>query len=349
MNAADNAAIVSETDAGHSHSSSDEDDEHRECQSTRTGPYLAPPAAARDDGITCGSIFHIGELSNYEQMRYDNSDAEMDREEPLSSAVEELYCENMDDEDEAWVYKHMRSGQEEIFNVRRQQQNQQRNIERDTKSRVKSPEAEDVSERKGVANPGSISSERCEKTDSDSIGLRKGNSSGGTDANNIRLSLQSQKFDSQKSSYLQQALLLKPRASDAVLSCPRCFNIVCMDCQQHERFANQFRAMFVMNIGVDWQKRMMYDEAIGGLKVLSSGHIEGQHSSVLRMSSGGGEDGGGRSSLPNAVPHEESGFGCDKDEIYYSVHCNYCRWEVAALDMTDEIYYFYGCIASSSS
>ncbi|GAB4817238.1 hypothetical protein N2152v2_004284 [Parachlorella kessleri] len=38
--------------------------------------------------------------------------------------------------------------------------------------------------------------------------------------------------------------------SDAVLSCPLCFTTLCIDCQQHARYENQFRAMFVMNCKV---------------------------------------------------------------------------------------------------
>lgn len=328
MDNADNAAIVSETDAAHSHSSSDEDDERHEYQRSRTGRHrreVTNLTVARSDGSIGGSINHRGESSNVDQMCYDDSDEEMDGDETRPSATEQLYCENMDDEDEAWVYKHMRSGQEEVVYVRRQQSQQeyqQQNIDGDTKLQIKCPKGEEFSERKAVGISGSGSSARNTTT-------------------------KNQHLDSEKSSHLQKALLLKPRTSDAILSCPRCFNIVCMDCQQHERYASQFRAMFVMNIGVDWQKRMMYDDAIGGLKILSSGHVGSQNSSVLGMRFDGGEERGERSSLPNAVPREESGFGSDKEEIYYSVHCNYCRWEVAALDMTDEIYYFYGCIASS--
>ena len=37
------------------------------------------------------------------------------------------------------------------------------------------------------------------------------------------------------------------RKSDAILSCPGCFTTVCIDCQQHERYENQFRALLVMN------------------------------------------------------------------------------------------------------
>ena len=37
------------------------------------------------------------------------------------------------------------------------------------------------------------------------------------------------------------------RKSDAILSCPLCFTTLCVDCQQHVRFENQFRSLFVMN------------------------------------------------------------------------------------------------------
>ncbi|KAI7843356.1 hypothetical protein COHA_003052 [Chlorella ohadii] len=38
--------------------------------------------------------------------------------------------------------------------------------------------------------------------------------------------------------------------SDAILSCPLCFTTLCIDCQQHDTYDNQFRAMFVMNCRV---------------------------------------------------------------------------------------------------
>jgi hypothetical protein len=38
--------------------------------------------------------------------------------------------------------------------------------------------------------------------------------------------------------------------SDAVLSCPACFATLCIDCQQHELYSNQFQAMFVTNCKV---------------------------------------------------------------------------------------------------
>lgn len=35
--------------------------------------------------------------------------------------------------------------------------------------------------------------------------------------------------------------------TDAILSCPACFQVLCYDCQQHSTYSSQFRAMFVEN------------------------------------------------------------------------------------------------------
>jgi hypothetical protein len=108
---------------------------------------------------------------------------------------------------------------------------------------------------------------------------------------------------------MEQAKLLKPRNSDAVLSCPCCFTIVCMDCQRHERYSNQYRAMFVMNIGVDWNSKLLYDHRVKHL-----------------------------------VDIPEAG---EDEEVYHSVYCLSCQTQVAALDMKEEIYHFFDCLASS--
>ena len=41
--------------------------------------------------------------------------------------------------------------------------------------------------------------------------------------------------------------LRRGQPTDALLSCPLCFTTVCVECQQHELYEAQFRAMFVMN------------------------------------------------------------------------------------------------------
>lgn len=115
-----------------------------------------------------------------------------------------------------------------------------------------------------------------------------------------------------------QRQVYKPRNSDAVLSCPCCFTIVCMDCQRHKRFLNQFRAMFVMGITVDWSKRLVYDYI---------------HQALIE-----------KPQLPNQVPldvkHVEEGE-------YFPVQCASCQTRVAALDMKEEVYHFFGCLESA--
>jgi len=113
---------------------------------------------------------------------------------------------------------------------------------------------------------------------------------------------------------------LKPRDSDAILSCPCCFTTVCMDCQQHEKYTDQYRAMFVMSIGVDWRRKMIFNE--------KSSTLEEAVGSVVENN--GNEDNGNKSS----------------ETFYYPVFCSNCGTEVAALNMEDEVYHFYGCIAS---
>merc|ERR1712013_957384 len=35
--------------------------------------------------------------------------------------------------------------------------------------------------------------------------------------------------------------------SDAMLNCPACLSTVCLDCQRHEKYKTQYRAMFVLS------------------------------------------------------------------------------------------------------
>ena len=105
--------------------------------------------------------------------------------------------------------------------------------------------------------------------------------------------------------------------------------------------------MFVMNIGVDWNKRMSYDDAVGGLKLgLSGAAGRGDNPALMQLDEA--ED---DAVSPDKIPHDSAEHGGlrnqEKEELYYSVHCSYCQLELAALDMKDEVYYFFGCIASA--
>lgn len=130
------------------------------------------------------------------------------------------------------------------------------------------------------------------------------------------------------------ASITNQRHSDAVLSCPSCFTIVCMDCQQHVKYKNQYRAMFVMNIEVHWESMYVYDENLMQLSTLPPTVAHANNTPQCPPEMQVEEV---TKTLANAV--------CSED-LYYSVHCNQCKAQVAALCMFDEVYYFFNCIAS---
>ena len=337
----------------------------------------------------------------------DDSDGMKNESTAASSYKDDLYCKNMDDEDEAWVYEHMRGGgggREDLINARhpcplRNFQQENNNFGNSTEQYEHHHHAKKAKGIDDNSMPHDTDGAWSAAFESES------NNDNPMDSDNEQYQHQ-QQYDEQHQSnplstpQMQQHLrqpqasptstmsLVKPRSSDAILSCPSCFNIVCMDCQQHEKYANQYRAMFVMNIGVDWNRKMVYDDAMGCLKLLNGGSsssfcevansaiaggvehhgggdnimVESNNEGSVHMQLGEeanpGVDGGANVHRPDKIPEEyhETSPSSNKSmkedtenesEAFYSVHCSYCRYEVAALDMKDEIYYFFGCIASS--
>ncbi|EFJ44907.1 hypothetical protein VOLCADRAFT_64139 [Volvox carteri f. nagariensis] len=109
------------------------------------------------------------------------------------------------------------------------------------------------------------------------------------------------------------------RVSDAVLSCPGCFTTLCIDCQRHEKYHHQYRAMFVMNCAVEAEEG--YDPTAGG----------------QAGSGGGGGGGGGRR------PKRARGSA-----RYRRVTCGVCGTEVGALEVDEELYHFYHVFPSNA-
>jgi hypothetical protein len=42
--------------------------------------------------------------------------------------------------------------------------------------------------------------------------------------------------------------------SDAVLNCPACFSVLCIDCQRHETYKHQVKKLHVENVNYPSQK-----------------------------------------------------------------------------------------------
>lgn len=111
--------------------------------------------------------------------------------------------------------------------------------------------------------------------------------------------------------------------SDAVLNCPACMTTLCLDCQRHESYKTQYRAMFVMNCSVNKEEILRYKAPENRKK--KRGH--------KKM----------RASHEDAAKQAEADVG----EIYHSVMCTECSTEVAVYDK-DEVFHFFNVLASYS-
>lgn len=101
--------------------------------------------------------------------------------------------------------------------------------------------------------------------------------------------------------------------SDAVLNCPACMTLLCLDCQRHEIYNTQYRAMFVRNC------------VIAEKEVLK---CPPSRTSAKR-----------RRNLPDGVD--------DPRDLFKPVRCGVCSTEVAVYD-SEEVYHFFNVIASFS-
>ena len=232
----------------------------------------------------------------------DNDDHEAPDNDMIHNNDSLLYDPNLDDEDEAWVYKHMRGGLQENIPILVTTKNQ--NYPKQTNNhKGKDKEAE------------------LPVTATD------------TTQNYLHQHQQNQEPQKQQKENQKQRIILpvyQPRKSDAILSCPCCFQIVCMDCQRHEFYINQYRAMFVMNIGVSWDITItpeQQDTPVEKNNVSTKAKMNQRH--VIQQD-------------------EDTSQQQNHQEIYYSVYCNTCHTVVAALNMDDEVYHFFGCLASAA-
>jgi len=97
--------------------------------------------------------------------------------------------------------------------------------------------------------------------------------------------------------------------SDAVLNCPACFTVLCLDCQRHEVYNTQYRAMFVVNCTVNTDQKLKFPVKVKGRR--------------------------GKKAVT------------DPNSDYHPVVCDNCKTEVAMYDQ-DEVYHFFNVVASHS-
>ncbi|KAG8449517.1 hypothetical protein GDO86_016239 [Hymenochirus boettgeri] len=107
-------------------------------------------------------------------------------------------------------------------------------------------------------------------------------------------------------------------SSDAVLNCPACMTTLCLDCQRHESYKTQYRAMFVMNCSVNKEEVLRFPDQISKKNNRRD-----------------------RKKITNPPAQSET----ETMEVYHPVKCNECSTEVGVYDK-DEIYHFFNVLAS---
>ncbi|GAU18080.1 hypothetical protein TSUD_51910 [Trifolium subterraneum] len=107
--------------------------------------------------------------------------------------------------------------------------------------------------------------------------------------------------------------------SDAVLCCPACFTTLCLECQRHEKYLTQYRAIFVTNCKIEDKQ----------VPTQSSSKSR----SRKRNRRNEGFDGSDAISTSN--------------ETLKQVCCAVCSTEVGVFD-EDEVYHFFNVLPSES-
>ncbi|XP_064783908.1 E2F-associated phosphoprotein [Oncorhynchus masou masou] len=120
-------------------------------------------------------------------------------------------------------------------------------------------------------------------------------------------------------------------SSDAVLNCPACMTTLCLDCQRHDKYRTQYRAMFVMNCTVNKEEILRY-KTLNEKNLRSRKRRKGRQPEPTESTTMEATDSG-------AV------LGMGGEEIYHPVQCTECSTEVAVLDK-DEVYHFFNILAS---
>ncbi|CAN0357774.1 unnamed protein product [Ectocarpus sp. 12 AP-2014] len=132
-------------------------------------------------------------------------------------------------------------------------------------------------------------------------------------------------------------------ASDAQLSCPLCFTTVCLECQRHAKYYNQFRAVTGINVNINYDLFLTLDDVSGGgsrqRKGRRKGHGKTPAAASVARDSSGGLDRLNQTAQVDAEDREE------EQEMFHPVSCGECDHRVGVYDV-DEVFHFFGVVAS---
>ncbi|TKR76948.1 hypothetical protein L596_018008 [Steinernema carpocapsae] len=117
--------------------------------------------------------------------------------------------------------------------------------------------------------------------------------------------------------------------TDALLSCPSCMVVLTRDCQRHEIYKDQYRAMFVENCSVEMGERLFVPQ---------------KRSKLLKRKKNNNADASDEE--PRTMTAEELD-NADPEDIFYSVRCASCKVQVGMFDF-EEVYHFFNVLTGYS-
>ncbi|VDO72762.1 unnamed protein product, partial [Onchocerca flexuosa] len=110
--------------------------------------------------------------------------------------------------------------------------------------------------------------------------------------------------------------------TDAVLSCPACMSLLTRDCQRHELYHNQYRAIFVENCSVVEDEVLFLPQS-------------GKNKQKARKNAAGIK--------PNTIVDPASITKFPKEDLFHPVRCNICATNVGVYDY-EEIFHFFNVL-----
>lgn len=131
------------------------------------------------------------------------------------------------------------------------------------------------------------------------------------------------------------------KKDNIVLNCPCCMTLLCVDCQQHDIYDGQFRAMFVQNCRVDYKQR---------LTIRNKHEQRDKFRKSVQKRAKEQEKKLPQKDAKNDVSTEQEDPETSQKEpecnLYYPVHCSDCHTQIALYDC-EEVYHFFSVISSS--
>ncbi|KAF9147995.1 hypothetical protein BG015_010311, partial [Linnemannia schmuckeri] len=129
--------------------------------------------------------------------------------------------------------------------------------------------------------------------------------------------------------------------TDAVLSCPMCLTQLCFDCQQHEIYTHQFRAMFVEHCRVVETERLRFPNV-----PMKAHNNNNKSKKVNKSGSSLSTSSQGSTAVENEAQQFKPSVDDDQDAVYNPVVCEICNTKVALMDQ-DEVFHFFNIIPTA--